>query len=123
MPSYTFGTSFIVSNKLSVYPDNFLFSDVVLLELIGSAKDESAFKQHQNTRKLFMEDDKLIIPNPDDWLMAGKILYWLEQGKKKRNKGMSPPKKTGATRKNGSRRFNRCKCAAIQSNRRDGELR
>jgi len=99
MPAYTFDTSFIISNKLSVYPDNFLFSDVVLLELIGSARDESTFKQRRDTRKLFLEDDKLIIPNPDDWLMAGKILYWLEQGKKKGNKGMSPPKKTGATQR------------------------
>jgi predicted nucleic acid-binding protein len=99
MPSYTFDTSFIISNKLSVYPDNFLFSDVVLLELIASAKDESTFKKHQNTRKLFIEDDKLIIPSADDWLMASKILYWLEQGKKKGNKGMSPPKKTGATQR------------------------
>jgi predicted nucleic acid-binding protein len=99
MPIYTFDTSFIISNKLSVYPDNFLFSDVVLLELIGSASDESIFKQHQNTRRIFKEDGKLIIPNADDWLMAGKVLFWLEQGKRKGNRGNAPPKRPGATQR------------------------
>lgn len=99
MPKYTFDTSFIVANKLSVYPDNFLFSEIVLLELIGSASDDSTFKKHQNTRRIFKEDEKLIIANSDDWLMASKILYWLEQGARKGNKGKSAPKKIGATQR------------------------
>lgn len=78
MSKYTFDTSFIISNKLSDVPDNFLFSDVVLLELVRSAQDESAFKQYQKTRKDFLKDNLLIIPNSDDWLMAGKVLYWIE---------------------------------------------
>lgn len=99
MTIYTYDTSFIISNKLSVYPDNFLFSDVVLLELIGSASDESEFKRHQNTRRIFKEDDKLIVSNEDDWLMAGKVLFGIEQGKKKKNKGSAPPKRPGATQR------------------------
>lgn len=98
-PKYTFDTSFIISNRLSVFPDNFFYSDIVLLELIASASDESAFRQHQNTRRIFKEDEKLIIPNSDDWLLAGKILYWLEQGKRKANKGKAPSKVPGATQK------------------------
>jgi len=38
-------------------------------------------------------------PNADDWLMAGKVLYWLQQGVKRRNKGKSPPKVFGATQR------------------------
>lgn len=99
MPEFTFDTSFIISNKLSVFPDNFLFSDVVLLELIGSAPDDAIFKKLQTLRKQYAADDLLIITNAADWVMAGKILFWLEQGRKKRNKGKSEPKISGATQR------------------------
>lgn len=99
MIDYTFDTSFIISNKLSDIPDNFLLSEVVVLELIRSAKDESTFKKHQAVRKQFLDDGLLIVPNADDWLMAGKVLYWLEQGKKKSNKGNAPKKQPGETQK------------------------
>src|SRR4028119_1895294 len=99
MPKYTFDTSFIISNKLSDIPDNFLFSEVVLLELIGSAQDESIFKKFQALRKSYAEDGLLITPNADDWFMSSKIIYWLEQGIKRKNKGDAPPKKLGATQK------------------------
>jgi predicted nucleic acid-binding protein len=99
MTAFTFDTSFIIARKLSVYPDNFFYSDVVLLELIGSAKDEAEFKRHQAARRENLLDDRLIVPNEEDWLMASKILYWLEQGKRRGNKGMAPPKRPGATQR------------------------
>jgi len=99
MAKYTFDTSFIISNKLSDYPDNFLLSEVVILELIASATDETVCKFHQATRRAYADDDLLITPNTDDWLMAGKILYWLEQGRKRGNRGKSPPKRPGATQR------------------------
>jgi predicted nucleic acid-binding protein len=99
MDKFTFDTSFIISNKLSVVPDNFLYSDVVLLELIRSAQDETTFKKHITARNRVLKEDLLIIPNSDDWLMAGKVLYWLEQGKKKANKGNAPKKRPGETQK------------------------
>src|SRR5688572_5510669 len=99
MNKFTFDTSFIISNKLSVVPDNFLYSDVVLLELIRSAKDETTFKKHIAAREQVLKDGLLIIPNSDDWLMAGKVLYWIEQGKKKANKGNAPKKRPGETQK------------------------
>jgi len=99
MPKFTFDTSFIIANKLSVFPDNFLFSDVVLLELIGSAPDDAIFKKLQTLRKQYAADNLLIIANAADWLMAGKILFWLEQGRKKKNKGKSEPKIAGATQR------------------------
>lgn len=97
MAKFTFDTSFIISRKLSDFPDNFLYSDVVLLELIRSAPDETAFKKHLAARNQFLKDDALIIPNSEDWLMAGKVLYWIEQGKKKANKGNAPKKRPGET--------------------------
>lgn len=97
MTKFTFDTSFIISNKLSVVPDNFLYSDIVLLELIRGAKDETTFKKHLAAREQVLKEDLLIIPNSDDWLMAGKVLYWIEQGKKKANKGNAPKKRPGET--------------------------
>jgi predicted nucleic acid-binding protein len=97
MPFFTYDTSFIVSYKLSDLPDNFLLSAVVLLELIASAKDESTLKQYERLRKVYEKDDTLIVPNSEDWLLASKILYWLEQGRKKKAGDKSPPKKRGAT--------------------------
>ena len=97
MPFFTYDTSFIVSYKLSDLPDNFLLSAIVLLELIASAKDESTLKQYEELRKVYEKDDTLIVPNSEDWLLASKILYWLEQGRKKKAGGKSPPKKRGAT--------------------------
>jgi predicted nucleic acid-binding protein len=69
------------------------------LELIRSAKDETTFKKHIAARTQFLKDDALIIPNSDDWLMAGKVLYWIEQGKKKANKGNAPKIRSGETQK------------------------
>lgn len=101
MAKFTFDSSHIIAHKvkLSELPDNFLLSDVVLLEQIGSAKDETIFKGLQGLRKIYADDDLLIVPNADDWLMASKILYWLEQGVKRKNKGKSPPKMVGATQR------------------------
>lgn len=99
MSRITFDTSFIIANKLSEFPDNFLLSEVVLLELTASAADETIFKSYQALRKVYEENNLLIKANSDDWLMASKILYWLEQGKRKENLGKAPAKRPGATQK------------------------
>lgn len=96
MPSFTYDTSFIIAHKLSELPDNFLLSAVVLLELTASAKDESTRKQYEALRREYEEDGTLIVPTSEDWLLASKILYWLEQGRKKKAGGRSPRKKPGA---------------------------
>jgi hypothetical protein len=83
MSFFTYDTSFIISYELSDLPDNFLLSSVVLLELIASAKDKSTLKQYERLRKAYEKDDTLIVPSSEDWLLASKILYWLEQGRKK----------------------------------------
>jgi predicted nucleic acid-binding protein len=97
MAFYTYDTSFIISNKLSELPDNFLLSAVVLMELTASAPDEATRKQFESLRRVYEKDDTLIVPNSDDWLLASRILYWLEHGRKRSSGGKSPRKKTGAT--------------------------
>lgn len=99
MPRYTFDTSYIISRTWSEIPDHFLLSEVVIMELIAAAPDESTFKIYQQLRKSYENDNLLITPNADDWLMASKVLFWLEQGKRKANKGAAPRKRPGATQR------------------------
>ena len=99
MPIYTFDTSFIISRTWSDIPDHFLLSDVVIMELMAAAPDESTFRTYQKLRKSYQDDNLLITPDADDWLMASKVLFWLEQGKRKNNRGKAPPKRPGATQR------------------------
>ena len=99
MPKYTFDTSFIISNKLSDLPDNFLLSAIVIMELSAAASDDNERKRFEALRKAYEQDGTLIVPNADDWLLCSRILFWLEQGRKKQAGGKSPSKKLGATQR------------------------
>jgi hypothetical protein len=74
MPLYTFDTSFIIANKLSEFPGNFVLSEIVILELPGSASDESTFKALSAVRRAFAQCDLLMTPNSDDWLITAKSI-------------------------------------------------
>jgi predicted nucleic acid-binding protein len=99
MPFYTFDTSVIISRKVSDIPDNFLFSAVVLLELIASAKDESERKRYEALARDYSKDDSLILPNFDDWVLASRVLHWLSQDRKRKAGGKAPPLKPGASQR------------------------
>jgi predicted nucleic acid-binding protein len=99
MPYYTCDTSVVISRKLSDLPDNFLFSGVVLLELLANAKDESERKRYESIQRAYSKDNSLIIPNADDWLLTSKILYWLTRERRRRAGGKLPRMKPGATQK------------------------
>ncbi|HEV2705005.1 MAG TPA: hypothetical protein VGV59_03725 [Pyrinomonadaceae bacterium] len=45
-------------------PDNFLFSAVVLMELIAGAADESERKRYEALARAYQKDYSLIVPNP-----------------------------------------------------------
>lgn len=86
MPYFTYDTSVIISRhpvSLRVRPNNLLLSSVVLMELIAGAKDVSLRKSYERLFRDYSEDDCLIIPSEDDWLLAGKVLYWLTQGRRR----------------------------------------
>jgi len=99
MPSYTFDTSVIISRKVSDIPDNFLFSAVVLLELIASAKDESERKRYEGLARDYRKDGSLIVPTFEDWLLASRILHWLSQDRKRKAGGKVPALKPGASQR------------------------
>lgn len=81
MPYFTYDTSVIVARKpIDLRKTNgLLLSSVVLLELMASAKDDSRRKMYEGLFRDYRDDDSLIVPNNDDWLLASKILYWLSR--------------------------------------------
>jgi len=99
MAYYTVDTSVINSIKVFNLPDNFLFSAVVLLELIAGAKDESERKRYEALARDYRKDNSIIVPSYDDWLLASKILHWLSQDRKRKAGGKSPQSKPGATQR------------------------
>ena len=47
------------------------------MELTASARDESYRKIYERLFHQYSADNSLIVPNEDDWLLAGKVLYYL----------------------------------------------
>jgi predicted nucleic acid-binding protein len=99
MPFYTYDTSTIISRKLSDLPDNFLLSMAVLMELMSSARDESQRKVYEALYREYSSNNTLIIPNPEDWLLASKVLYWLGQDRRRRAGGRLPRLKAGESQR------------------------
>lgn len=97
MAYVTFDTSFIISRRVEALPDNFLLSGVVVMELIASANDESVRKAFEAMRSAHEKDGTLIVPTSEDWLMAGRVLYWLTKGRKKKAGGKAPRLVPGAS--------------------------
>lgn len=99
MPPITYDTSIFTSYKPEGFPSGFLFSAVVIQELIASANDDSEVNRWVAARHAFEKERRLIVPNSADWLMASKVLYWLMQKRKKAAGGKSPPLKAGASQR------------------------
>ena len=90
MPYFTYDTSVLVSRKLTDFhdmPQNFLLSAVVLMEIAGSAPDESRRKFYEGIFRQYKEDKDLIVPNDDDWLLASKILFLLTHARRHSQQG------------------------------------
>jgi predicted nucleic acid-binding protein len=93
MPYFTYDTSVIISKSLIIYTDkasNFVMSSVVLLELMASASDDSSRKLIERLFRDYAQDNSLIVPNEDDWLLASKVLYWLAQNRRRVSGGRLP---------------------------------
>jgi predicted nucleic acid-binding protein len=89
MPYFTYDSSVIISRKptLPGKSSNFLWSAVVLMELTASAKDDSQRKVYESLFRRYREDNSLIIPNEDDWLLASKVLYLLSHDRRRGYRG------------------------------------
>jgi predicted nucleic acid-binding protein len=70
-------------------------SCIVYAELMTAA-DPKEYRAYAETWKRAAEDDKLIVPRPDDWLAAARILHLLAQERKKNAGGKSPARTAAA---------------------------
>jgi predicted nucleic acid-binding protein len=99
MPPITFDTSVLKSYKPVDFPAGFVFSAVVIQEMMASAADDSEVKRWAAAWIAYEKEGRLIVPTSADWLLASKVLYWLMQKRKKERGGKSPPLKTGASQR------------------------
>jgi predicted nucleic acid-binding protein len=80
-------------------PQNFLWSAVVLMELIAGAKDLSQRKAYEHLYREYKEDNLLIVPIEEDWLLAAKILFLLTHARKRLHKGKLKQLPPGASQR------------------------
>jgi predicted nucleic acid-binding protein len=69
------------------------------MELSASAKDDSQRKLYERSFRQYSEDNSLIIPHHDDWLVAGKVLYLLSQDRRRGYRGKLKRFQPGASQR------------------------
>jgi predicted nucleic acid-binding protein len=74
-------------------------SAVVLMELTASARDDSQRKTYEKLFRQYRQDNSLIIPDDNDWLLASRILFWLTQSRRRSDKGKLKRLPTGASQR------------------------
>lgn len=102
MPYFTYDTSVIISRKLTQFdrlPGKFLMSAIVLMELTASASDSSRRKSFEQLFHAYRREERLIVPDADDWLLASKILFSLTQIRKRSQRGKLKPLPAGASQR------------------------
>ena len=90
MPINTFDTCIFISYQPSYLPKGFRMSAVVLQELTVGASDNTEVKYWNEVRKAREKDGTLLVPNAEDWWIAGKVLNSLLRGLKSENDGKTP---------------------------------
>lgn len=74
MPIVTFDTCIFITYQPSYLPKGFRLTAVVLQELTAGADDDKEVKYWNDVRRAREKDETLIVPNDEDWWMAGKVL-------------------------------------------------
>ena len=90
MPLVTFDTCIFIKYKPSFLPPGFRMTAVVLQELTAGAASDKEVKLWNQVQKIREKDGTLLVPNAEDWWMAGKVLNSLLRGLKSANKGKTP---------------------------------
>ena len=90
MAYFTYDTSVIISRKLTellVMPSSFLMSAVVLTELSASSRDDSERKFFEKLFRTYQKEQRLIVPDTEDWLLTSKILFLLTSSRRRLEHG------------------------------------
>lgn len=90
MPTVTFDTSVFIAYKPAKFPAGFVMSAVVIQELAAGAADKSDLQRLNAARLAYEKAGKLLVPNSEDWWLAGKVLNSLLRGLKSKSGGKIP---------------------------------
>jgi predicted nucleic acid-binding protein len=85
MAYFTYDTSVIISRRLTellAMPSSFLMSAIVLTELSTSLRDESERKPYETVFHAYQKEERLIVPDAEDWLLTSKILFLLTNSRR-----------------------------------------
>jgi predicted nucleic acid-binding protein len=74
-------------------------SAIALLELTASATDNSVRKGCEEIFNAYRREERLIVPDADDWLLASKILYSLTHSRRRDQRGRLKALPTGASQR------------------------
>ena len=90
MAYFTYDTSVIISRKVTglfTMPGSFLLSSIVLTELSAGAADANERKVYERLFRAYQKERRLIVPNYEDWLLTSKILFLLNQSRRRLEHG------------------------------------
>jgi predicted nucleic acid-binding protein len=62
-------------------------SAIVLTELSSSVRDESERKFYERLFRTYQKEQRLIVPNAEDWLLTSKILFLLTSDRRRSGHG------------------------------------
>ncbi len=68
-----FDTQILIERKSAKSPS--YFSSVVIQELVAGANDGKEIKVWWDTMHWYEANQRLLVPNSEDWFMAGKVLH------------------------------------------------
>ena len=90
MSIITFDTCIYIKYKPLTNLRGFRMTAVVLHELAIGAEDGNQLREIGIRRRIYERDGILLVPNGEDWFLAGKVLNSLQRLRKAANKGRTP---------------------------------
>lgn len=90
MPKVTYDSDVFIRRRPRQLPQGFYMSVVVLEELAAGAEDASVLKELAAALRNYEKAGRLLVPNSEDWFLAGKVIYALQQGAKSKATGLKP---------------------------------
>ena len=91
MPKITYDSDVFIRQKPRTLPQSFYMSAVVMEELAAGAKDGSELKELRAAFINYEKGGRLLVPTGEDWWLAGKVIYALQQGARTKKTGRIPP--------------------------------
>jgi len=90
MAKVTYDANIFIRYKPQSFPRSFYMSAVVLQELVAGANDASRIKDFERSRHEYLKNNKLLVPNEEDWWLAGLALNALQRGRRSKKTGKIP---------------------------------